>query len=123
MTLLEITVVIVVLLAILGIGLGFSTATKDWEKAKNASESLREVYTAQKQYLADNPTTNVTDITSSDITPYLRNGLTAIPTVEPLEGPALTIKVDVTPPVIDDGAGGVYDPSDATDDGLWDVGF
>lgn len=123
LTLIEITLVIVILLGIIGIGMTYMGGSEDWEKGKEASEALREVYTAQKHYLADNPTTNVTDIEASDLVPYLRNGLTAIPTVESIDGGSLSIKVDVTPPVIDDGSSGTYDPSGATDDGLWDVGF
>jgi len=122
-TLLEMTVVIAVLMVLIAIGLAQTSAYDDWKQAKTASESLREVYTAQKHYLADHPRTNVADLTADDIVPYLRNGLTAIPTVEGLDGTTYTIKVDVTPPVIDNGTGGVYDPSERDDDGLWDVGL
>ncbi|QQL44489.1 pilus assembly FimT family protein [Sulfuriroseicoccus oceanibius] len=123
LTLLEMTLVICILMIFIGLGLGYSTVTQDWKKGKMASEALREVYSAQKTYLGDHPTSNVADLTQEDITPYLRNGLTEVPTVVGLDDATYTIKVNVSPPVIDDGAGGIYDPSDRSDDGLWDVGF
>ncbi len=121
-TLLEMTVVILVLLTLMGTGLFVTKQYGIWQAGRTASEHLRNVYSAQRLYLADNPTVAVADITAANIIPYLTNRATALPTVESLEGETLTIKVNVNPPVIDDGAGGVYDPSGQPLDSLWDVG-
>lgn len=121
-TLLEMTVVILVLLTLMGTGLLVSNQYQKWQLGRAASESLRNVYSAQRMYLADNPTVSVADITTDNLIPYLANGATAIPTVESLEGDDLTIKVNVSPPVINDGEDGVYDPSGKPLDSLWDIG-
>lgn len=121
-TLLEMTVVILVLLTLMGTGLFVSTQYGNWQLGRAASEELRKVYSAQRMFLADNPTIAVEDITANNLIPYLTNGATALPTVESLEGTQLTIKVDVSPPVINGGAGGIYDPSGKPLDSLWDVG-
>ncbi len=121
-TLLEMTVVILVLLTLMGTGLFVSTQYGNWQLGRAASEELRKVYSAQRMFLADNPTVAVEDITANNLIPYLPNGATDLPTIESLEGTQLTIKVDVSPPVINGGAGGVYDPSGKPLDSLWDVG-
>lgn len=121
-TLLEMTVVILVLLSLMGTGLIVSTQYKNWQLGRAASEELRNVYSAQRLYLADNPTVAVADITAADLIPYLTSRATVMPTVKSLEGTTLTIKVDVSPPVINNGSGGVYDPSGNSLDSLWDVG-
>lgn len=121
-TLIEMTVVILVLLSLLGTGLFVSTQYTQWQLGRTASEELRSVYSAQRLFLADNPTVAVADITADDIIPYLTSRANALPTVESLEGEQLTIRVNVSPPVISDGSGGVYDPSGKSLDSLWDVG-
>jgi hypothetical protein len=73
-------------------------------------------------YLADHPTAVVADITPAQVIPYLPNRATTMPTVRSLEKTTLNIRVDVTPPVIDNGSGDIYDPSGSTTDSLWDVG-
>ena len=73
-------------------------------------------------YLADNPTAAVANITAAQIIPYLPNRATALPRVTSLTGASLTIRVNATPPNVNDGAGGVYDPSSSTTDSMWDVG-
>ncbi len=120
-TLLEMTVVIMVLLSLIGTGLFMSTRYGEWQKGRAASEDLRNVYSAQRLYLSDNPTVVVASITSSQLIPYLTGGLTALPVVKSLEGTTLTIKVDVTPPVFLKGTA-TYDPSGAPLDSVWDVG-
>jgi len=120
-TLLEMTVVILVLLSLIGIGLYSSNKYSDWKKARAASESLRDVYSAQRMYLADNPTVAVTSLTTAVLVPYLPNNLTAMPTVTSLTGSALTFRVTVSPPVLLSGTT-VYDPSGSSSDSLWDVG-
>ncbi|MFK7849941.1 MAG: type II secretion system protein [Akkermansiaceae bacterium] len=119
-TLVEMTVVIMVLLTLIGSGLYVSRQYGDWEAGRTASENLRTVYAAQRMYLADNPTAIVTNITEAQIIPYLANRGTELPTIETLEGTILNIRVNSTPPTIDDGAGGTYDPT-GPGDSLWDV--
>ena len=121
-TLLEMTVVIMVLLTLIGGGFFVAQQYGDWQMARTASEDLRSVYAAQRMFLADNPTATVRDITASQLIPYLANRATSLPTVESLEGNTLTIRVNVIPPNIDNGSGGVYDPSGSTADSLWDAG-
>ena len=121
-TLLEMTIVILVLLILMSTGLVVNAQYKKWQLGRTASETLRNVYSAQRLFLSDNPTVKVSEIEAEDIIPYLTTRETAIPTVESLEGDQLKIKVDVSPPVIDDGSGGTYDPSGQPLDSLWDVG-
>ena len=126
-TLLEMTIVIMILVALLGSGLFVSTKMDEWKLGRQASESLRMVYSAQRMLLADRPTLSVSAITatsdpSTGIIPYLPNQATAIPTVQSLTGTTLTIIINVYPPVINTGTGTTYDPSGNSKDSLWDVG-
>lgn len=121
-TLLEMTIVILVLLSLTGISFMSSKKINEWKLGREAGETLRAVYSAQRLYLADRPTAVVANIQASDIIPYLTNGATSIPTVTSLQGAALTIKVNVSPPVINASGGGTYDPSGGSKDSLWDVG-
>jgi prepilin-type N-terminal cleavage/methylation domain-containing protein len=120
-TLLEMTVVIMILLALASIGLFASTKYTQWQTGRTASEDLRNVYSAQRLYLADNPTAVVANITEANIIPYLANGATTLPIVKSLANESLTINVSVTPPVFQKGTN-VYDPSGDSRDSLWDVG-
>ena len=121
-TLLEMTVVIMIMMAMLGTGLFVSKKTSEWKLGREASETLRSVYSAQRMYLADNPTAAVSSITTTLLIPYLPNHATAMPTVKSLTGATLAILVNVMPPVINSGSGTSYDPSGRTNDSLWDVG-
>ena len=121
-TLLEMSVVIMVLMALISTGLFVSKKTDEWRLGRQASESLRSVYSAQRMYLADNPTATVSSITSTLLIPYLPNQATAIPTVKSLTGASLNIIINVSPPVINSGTGSTYDPSGSSTDSLWDVG-
>lgn len=121
-TLVEMTVVIMVIMTLLGTGLYVSKQYGDWQLGRAAAENLRTVYAAQRLYLADNPTAVIANITNSQIIPYLPNRATTMPTVKSLTGATLTIRVNVSPPNINIGSGGVYDPSGSTTDSLWDVG-
>ena len=120
LTLIEISLVICILMALVGTGLYATGSIKDWRAGRDAAESLRHVYTAQRMFLADNPTVAVSTITQAQLIPYLPNKATAMPTVVPLKGSALTIKVNVSPPVLTQG-GTTYDPSGKAGDNLWDV--
>jgi type II secretory pathway pseudopilin PulG len=121
-TLVEMTVVIMVMMTLLGSGLYVSRQYGDWQLGRAAAEELRTVYAAQRMYLADNPTTVVSTITTVQIIPYLPTGASSIPTVKSLTGTTLSVRVSVTPPNINNGSGGIYDPSPRNDDSLWDVG-
>lgn len=122
-TLLEMSVVLCVLLTLLGTGLFVSRQFGNWQLGRAAAEDLRAVFAAQRLFLSDNPTVLVSNITAAQIIPYLPNQATAIPTVRALTGATLTIRVNVNPPNINNGSGGVYDPSGSTNDSLWDVGL
>lgn len=121
-TLLEMTIVIMVVLALAGIGMKVSGNVEELRLGKQAGETLRTVYSAQRMYLADNPTVTVSSLTSTHIIPYLPDNATSMPTVTSLTGTQLTIKVSVIPPVINAGNGTTYDPSGNSKDTLWDVG-
>ena len=121
-TLLEMTIVIMVMMTLLGTGLFVSSQFGNWKLGRAASEELRTVYSAQRMYLADNPTASVSAITNNNLVPYLPNRATSMPTVKSLTGTTLSIRVNVSPPNINNGSGGVYDPSGKSNDSLWDVG-
>lgn len=121
-TLLEMSMVILVLLTLISVGLFSSRKLDEWKLGRESSETLRVVYSAQRMYLADNPTASVSSITTTLIIPYLPNKATAMPTVKSLTGASLSILVNVSPPVINAGSGVTYDPSGSNKDSLWDVG-
>jgi type II secretory pathway pseudopilin PulG len=121
-TLLEMTVVLLVILALTRVGFVSSKKMTEWKLGRAASETLRSVHTAQRLYLADNPIVSVSSLTSGMIVPYLPNNVTTMPTVRALSGANLSILVNVSPPVINAGGGVVYDPSGNSKDSLWDVG-
>ena len=126
-TLLELTVVIMVLMALISTGLFISKKMDEWKLGRQASESLRSVYAAQRLYLADNPTASVSSLTGTLLIPYLPNQATALPTVKSLTGATLTIVLNDPsyPPYLKDSSGARYDPSASPanyTDSLWDVG-
>lgn len=121
-TLLEMTLVIMVLMALMALGFSVVKLSKNAQMGREAAETLRTVYTAQRLYLAESPATPVTSLTGTLLIPYLPNRATTMPTVKSLTGTDLSIKVTVFPPVINNGSGGVYDPSGSSTDSLWDVG-
>jgi type II secretory pathway pseudopilin PulG len=121
-TLIELTVVIFVILSIMSATMYFAGNIGEWNKGKRASTALREVYAAQRSYLADNPRKAVSSITSKDLIAYLPSGGTALPAVEDLNGNVLVYDVTISPPALSEAGGGVYDPSGSTKDSLWDVG-
>ncbi|QIF04771.1 type II secretion system protein [Roseimicrobium sp. ORNL1] len=120
-TLIEISLVIGLMLGLITLG-GFSYAmVRDWNKAKNASLALQAVYSAQRSYMADNPTADITEIDAATLIPYLPTGWTEMPTATSLTDTALTLDFQVMPPVFRS-SGAAYDPSKSTKDGLWDIG-
>lgn len=121
-TLLEMTVVILVMLGLAQIGFFASRKMNEWKLGRGASETLRDVYSAQKMFLADNPVTRVEDITAEDVLRYMRGAPDALPVVNSLTGDPLVIRVNVSPPIFTTSSGAEYDPSDNPRDSLWDVG-
>jgi len=121
-TLLEMSLVIGILLALVGSGFYVGNKVGQWRLGREAAEVLRTVHAAQRMYLADNPTTPVSSITHAMLIPYLPRGATEMPTVTSLDGTELAILVTVSPPVVDGGGGKAYDPSGSPHDGLWDIG-
>ena len=117
-TLIEITVVLVVLITLISVSALSIGAYQDWKLGAEAGTKLRTVYNAQRTYLAEHPTAVVADLTAADVIPYLSDGSAALPTVEDLDGMMLGIEVDRSPPYLEDD----YDPSGSTTDGQWDVG-
>jgi len=125
-TLIEMSLVIFVLLALLTSGFYTSNVVGQWKLARDASETLRTVYVAQRTYLADNPTVPVTSLTQAMLLPYLPNNPATFPTATSLTSSVLHARVNVSPPYFTVTAGGIagvpYDPSQSTTDSLWDVG-
>ena len=119
-TLIEISLVIGLVIALIAfVGLNVGTV-RDWQRGKNASLSLQAVFAAQRSYMADHPTANITQVTSTQLQPYLPTGWSSMPTFTSLEGDALTLNFNQMPPRLYLG-NAVYDPSNNNADGLWDV--
>lgn len=122
-TILELTLVILVLLGIVATFFGVSQPISNWQRASEAGLTLREVEVAQRQFLADNPQVDITTVTEAQVAPYLDGNPAVFPVVEDEDGNGLDILVDQSPPVYAEaGTSTSYDPSGASDDGLWDVG-
>ena len=121
MTIIEMSLTLALMMSLAAVVVYTASGVGDWKRARNASIELRNVYVAQKSYLADNPTRRIADATAADLIPYLTGGATAIPTVEANNGSSLSINFNVIPPVASSG-GSAYDPSGSSTDGLWDVG-
>ncbi len=125
-TLVELALVIGVMIALIGVGMYSTSTLKAWRLGRDASEKLRAAYAAQRNYLADNPTTQVNSLTHALLVPYLPNNLTSMPRATSLTGATLHIRVNVSPPYMTTNSSGTsgtrYDPSGTTTDSLWDVG-
>lgn len=120
LTLIEMTIVLMLILILVGGGMYFTNAYGEWESAKRAGESLRTVYSAQRQYLADHPLQKPADITAEVLLPYL-NGATSLPVIRDVNDEPLQIDLTVSPPLLKKGEA-TYDISGKSDDGQWDVG-
>ena len=121
LTLIELTVVIVVLLGLTAIFFASSGSIASWQKARTASSILRDVEVAQIEFLANNPQRLVDSLTQAEVTEFLPGRPASIPTAVDLDGNDLQIDFNVSPPVLLSG-GNVYDPSGSSVDSLWDVG-
>lgn len=122
LTLIEMTVVLVVLMVLIGLSVFSVNGYKEWQRSTEASRALRMVYNAQRTYMAEHPTESVGSLTAAKIIPYLSGNSASLPTAEAIDGSELTVKVSVSPPVLVDAGGNDYDPSGDTADGIWDVG-
>ena len=122
LTLIEMTVVILVLLSLTGASFVSSGSIGDWQKAKAASSILRDVEVAQREFLANNPQRAVSSLTVGEVAGYLPSSPAELPTAVDLDGNTLTINITVSPPVLVSGSGATYDPSSSSTDSLWDVG-
>lgn len=122
LTLIEMTIVMLLLMSLIGGSLMVNRKIGDWRRGREAAETLRTVYAAQRMFLSDNPTVAVGTITSAQLIPYLPTKATAMPTVKSNSGSTLGILVNVSPPIINNGSGTYYDPSSSRTDNLWDVG-
>ena len=121
LSLVEITLVIGLMLTLATMVTYSITSMTDWKKGREASETLKAVYSAQKGWLADHPTKNPSDFTANKLLPYLPSQPDSMPTAESLDRESLELDYSEMPPVFRS-SGSVYDPSDSGDDGLWDVG-
>ena len=122
MTIVEVTLTLALMLTLISLVIFSANGISNWRLARYAGEEVRAVYLAQKNYLADHPTTSVGDLLETGLIPYLPGGRNAMPTVESLDGDILTIDFKVIPPVVMEGSS-VYDPSGKDDDSLWDAGI
>lgn len=118
----EMTVVIVILVTLIGLSVFAVGGYKEWQLGSEASQKLRMVYNAQRTYLSEHPTEQVSTLTDAKVIPYLSDKSTTMPTAEGVDGNDYSIKIDVSPPYLINGSGERYDPSEDFDDGLWDVG-
>ena len=125
-TLIEMSIVIFVLLAMMTSGFYVNNVVGEWKPGRDASETLRTAYVAQRTYLADNPTVPLTSLTPALLLPYLPNNPATFPTAKSLQSATLCARVNVSPPYMTNSSGGIsgtrYDPSKTTTDSLWDVG-
>ena len=120
-TLIEISMVIGLLLALTTFATMNVSAVRDWQRGKDAAISLQAVFAAQRAYMADHPTAEIADVSSVDLQTYLPQGWASIPTATSLRGETLTVNHLVMPPQWQLGVT-VYDPSGNGSDGLWDTG-
>lgn len=120
-TLVEICLVIGLIIALTSF-IGMSVVTvRNWQSGKTASLSLQAVYSAQRSFMADHPTAQISAVSKSQLESYLPQGWSTMPVFFGIDGQSLTLDHTVMPPRILDG-GIVYDPSGKSDDGVWDLG-
>lgn len=136
-TLIELSLVILLIFTLIALTFMSFTPIKNWQRAKDAGISLQAVYTAQKTFLADHPTSptnpitvNGVTITEAELQPYLpgstAGALAPMPTAVDLDGGPLCIDFTVIPPVlrvgVTPGTAPFPDTSGSSTDGLWDIG-
>ncbi len=120
-TLIEISLVIGLLLGLATfVGMNIS-AVRDWQRGKDASVSLQAVFAAQRAYMSDHPTADISEVSTVQLQVYLPQGWSTMPVVKSLDDDTLTVDHTVMPPRLMLGTS-VYDPSLKGSDGLWDAG-
>lgn len=120
-SLVEVTLVIGLMLSLASVIAYSVSSIGSWRLGREASESLRSVYIAQKSYLADHPAKDRSTFTAAELIPYLPGNPGAMPSQQGANKETLTIDVKVMPPIFRKGTS-AYDPSSSNTDGLWDVG-
>jgi prepilin-type N-terminal cleavage/methylation domain-containing protein len=118
-TLLELSITIAVLILLASIVTLSVKPFYAYRDGRAAGEALRSVKTAMQLYLADNPSAQVSSLTSALLAPYLPGQ--AMPALPLVNGTAPTIRITSFPPVAILN-GNPYDPSGSPTDGLWDAG-
>ncbi len=114
-TLIELTVVILVLLTLVGASMYALGGYKEYKLRMKAETALRAVYTAQRSYLADHPNVDPSTITKDDVKKYMSDGSDDFPVVKDADGNTLTYDLTKSPPVFSN------DPSGDDKDGKWDL--
>ena len=122
LTLIEITIVLVVLLTLVGLsGIGIG-AYRNWSLSKRAGEDLRSVHSAMRLYLADNPTLPASGVTAANITPYLPFSYGGVfPTFTDFDDNQIFVDFTTSPIVLVESQQAdavVYDPSGDPNDSL-----
>lgn len=120
-TLIEISLVIGLLLGLATFAGMNIYVVRDWQRGKDAALSLQAVFAAQRAYLSDHPTADITGVSASELQIYLPQGWSSMPVVTSLDNDTLTINYTVMPPRLMSGVT-IYDPSTSGSDGLWDAG-
>lgn len=120
-TLIEISLVIGLLLGLATFATMNISAVRDWQRGKDAAVSLQAVFSAQRAYMSDHPTADISEVSAADLQAYLPDGWSSLPTAVSLTGETLTLNHAVMPPHWQLGVT-AYDPSNTGNDGLWDAG-
>lgn len=120
-SLIEISLVISLMLGLAAI-VGFNIAAMQaWQAGKTASLNLQAVYAAQRSFMADHPSADIATVPKEQLQGYLPDGWSTLPVFVSLDYDALELDHTSMPPRLFL-SGTLYDPSDNTSDGLWDVG-
>ncbi|MBK1790113.1 hypothetical protein [Persicirhabdus sediminis] len=114
-TLIEMTIVIMVILIIMGVATMSMNQYRDWATKQEAIEDLRSVHMSQKAYLADNPTKGPSTLTEALITPYMPNQA-SFPTFKDKDDKPLEVTITTVPPTL---SGHPTGGSDDMEDGQW----
>ena len=100
LTLIEMSVVILVLLSLTGAFFASAGSIGNWQKQKEAESVLRDVEVAQVEFLANNPQRAVDTLTDGEVAGYLPGSPLVLPNPKDLDGNPLSINVGVSPPVL-----------------------
>lgn len=121
LSLVEMSLVIALMLGLATMVTYSVSGILEWKTGRDATEKLRGVYVAQKSYLADRPSKDISTFTAAELIPYLPGNPGAMPTAKSASNQTLTLNLTTMPPYFMVGTNR-YDPSGSQTDGLWDVG-